>query len=133
MIPAAAAVIEDVSHGQHKIVLGASDMKSVFVVMQNSDLTEGRGHEEPIAVCGHALTAIRLSHKQGVMGTNAAVVETLAFKIAGVWYAPARIVDMNRQDQLNLGGYVKQQLALKKAREAGMSDDEIAALGLKWL
>lgn len=102
--------------------------KPVFVVWTNSDLTEGRGHQIPISVCEHEATAIRLSKRQGVQGTDATVQECEAVWHQGGWAAPVRIIPPSKED-IALQNHIDAGKAiLAKARAAGLTDDEIKQL-----
>ena len=47
-----------------------TDTKEVWVVYTNTDLTEGRGHQYPIHVCGSASTAARMRHARASRGAT---------------------------------------------------------------
>ncbi|HHO0758299.1 TPA: hypothetical protein ACRTNY_001360 [Aeromonas hydrophila] len=57
-----------------------TDTKEVWVVYTNSDLTEGRGHQYPIHVCGSASTAARMATRKGVQGSDANVSKEIAVR-----------------------------------------------------
>ncbi|MES2048819.1 MAG: hypothetical protein V4447_10490 [Pseudomonadota bacterium] len=102
--------------------------KEIWIVWQNTDLTEGRGHSEPIAYCETEATAKRLSKGKGVQGSDADIKSFEAIKHKGIWCAPIMITvptveDKRAQDSIELKRGV-----LNKARAAGLSDDDIKIL-----
>jgi len=76
----------------------AKEEKTVYVVYTNTDLTEGRGHEYPIAVCEMKSTARRLAHKKGVQGTDATVNESKSYLIRARWYGPVSMIKPSKED-----------------------------------
>ena len=68
-----------------------TDTKEVWVVYTNTDLTEGRGHQYPIHVCGSASTAARMATRKGVQGSDANVSKEIAVKVRGSWLAAKRL------------------------------------------
>lgn len=108
-----------------------SGERLVYVAMTNTDLTEGRGWQIPLAVCEAEATAIRLAKKAYVMGTDAPVEAVRLLLHDGKWYAPISIVrihpptqdDTRAQKALN-----EHREALEKAKAAGLTDEDIEAL-----
>jgi len=121
--------------------LGVEILKKepVFVVMTNTDLTEGRGEEYPLAVAKLMSTAKRLGHGEYVQGSDCRVVETfsLTVKIDGliIKLVPGRVISPTEEDvaedeieKEKLACIEKKEKALKKAKDLGLSDEDIAAL-----
>lgn len=115
--------------------------KKVFVVISNTDLTEGRGQEYAKYICELQATANRLAIGQYVMGTDCRVIEGETFalydgEILLGWFGPCgRISTPNQQDiymeKILKEDAVKAQnkkAALEKAKLAGLTDDDIQAL-----
>jgi hypothetical protein len=78
-----------------------TEKRTVWVAYTNTDCTEGRGHDVPIAVCAAEATARRLAHKQYVQGSDGPVRTMELLKIEGKWYAPSaaiNVVDPTRED-----------------------------------
>jgi hypothetical protein len=108
-----------------------SETRTVWVAYTNSDCTEGRGYEIPIAVCEMECTAIRLGKGRHVQGSDGPVKPIGLINVGGQWYAPLDALhivkpsreDLNAQKQLNA-----RREALEKAKAAGLSCDDIAAL-----
>jgi hypothetical protein len=71
-----------------------NETKSVWVAYTNTDCTEGRGFDVPIAVCTAKATAIRLARKQYVQGHDGPVREMQLVKIDGKWYAPSAAINV---------------------------------------
>jgi len=103
--------------------------QEAWVVWVNTDLTEGRGTEQPRFVCRSEGTARRLARGAGVQGTDARV--TLEWVIRakdGGWVGPVVIIEPTREDEaaeLRIG---QRRAALRKATAAGLTDEDIAAL-----
>lgn len=113
------------------------ETKPVWLTISNSDLTEGRGHPVIIAASWTPETALRLGRKQDVQGGDCRAIKALAVKVDGTWLAPRDIIKENDFDakaraarEAAEAAEVRKQLALAKARSLGMSDADIAALGV---
>ena len=106
-----------------------SEVKDVWVVETNSDCTEGRGYQYPIHVCESPATADRMAEKKGVMGSKAYVRKAIAVRVNNCWLAPVEIVKATDKDREIDERKAKQQLAVEKAKSAGLSDDDIKLLG----
>ncbi len=122
---------------QHKQEGDAVQEKKIFAVWTNTDLTEGRGREYIEYHCENESTARRLAKKNYVMGSDSRVTVEKMFYVNGRWYAPApHIVQPSREDEIEnrrleaerIAAEAKAQ-ALAKARELGMTDADLAALG----
>jgi hypothetical protein len=107
------------------------ETKPIYVVWTNTDLTEGRGHQIPIAYAESESTAARLAKKRGVMGSDADYRLFEAVKHGGHWCAPVSIerpsVDDKARDETN----ARKAAALAKARQLGLTDDDLEALQAK--
>jgi len=107
------------------------EMKTVYVAYTNTDCTEGRGSDVPIAVCTLEITAQRLASKRYVQGSDGPVRKMELVNIGGRWYAPTAAVnviaptkeDLAAQKQLDA-----KRAALEKAKAAGFTEDELRAL-----
>ena len=102
--------------------------KTVFVVWRNTDLTEGRGWQVPHAVCWKQSTAIRQAKGVDVQGSNGQVKEAKAFKIDGLWYAPAQIIHPTTEDDRNEERLKRREKIREKMLNAGISEAEITEL-----
>lgn len=103
--------------------------KEVWVVETNTDCTEGRGYDYPIHVCESEATAIRLSKRRYIQGSNAPVKKSVAVMINGSWLAPVKIESSTVEDDRNQVAINARKEAIIKAKDAGLSDDEIALIG----
>lgn len=108
-----------------------SETKTIYVVWTNTDLTEGRGHQIPIAYAESATTAARLAMKRGVMGSDADVRPFDAVKHGGYWCAPVTIERPNDRDTAIDAVNARKAAALEKARQLGLTDDDLQALQAK--
>lgn len=70
------------------------ETKTVWVAYTNTDCTEGRGHDVPIAVCSAESTARRLAKKQYVQGSDGPIRTLELVKIDGKWYAPTAAINV---------------------------------------
>lgn len=120
---------------QIKEQLQIQSSKDVFVVWTNTDRTEGRGTEVPIAVCEKKATAIRLSTGQGVMGSDARIEKSVAVRIKNQWMACVRIHAPTREDDIVQQNEDKAKIlaeareaAIAKAKELGMTDEDLKIL-----
>ena len=104
--------------------------KKIYLVKTNTDLTEGRGFQYPIAYCEILATAKRLAKGKGVMGSDANVVEYTCIKVNGEWVAPFNLVTPSQEDVGKQKKIDARNEAIKKAKEAGLSDEDIKNLGI---
>lgn len=108
-------------------------MDKIYLVVSNSDLTEGRGYPVIIYHCGKESTAIRLAQKKGVMGSPANIRSVDIVNVDGVKMVPLSAIQIERPSQDDLNAQQAKDnftAALKKAKEAGLSDEDIKALGI---
>ena len=108
------------------------ETKHLYVAYTNSDLTEGRGFDIPIAVCEIEATAIRLAKKSYVQGSDGPVRAVEIRMIDGQWWAPMRstvwTTPSTKEDIQLQAKMDARKLALEKAKAAGLSDEDIKAL-----
>jgi hypothetical protein len=111
-----------------------TEKRTVWVAYTNTDLTEGRGHDVPIAVCSAEATALRMAHKQYVQGSDGPVRSMELVKIDGKWYAPSpaiNVVEPTREDVAAQAAIDAKRDAVAKAKAAGLTDADLLALGLR--
>jgi hypothetical protein len=111
-----------------------TEKRTVWVAYTNTDCTEGRGHDVPIAVCAAEATALRLSRKQYVQGSDGPVRTMDLVKIDGKWYAPSaaiNVVEPTREDVAAQAAIDAKREAVAKAKAAGLTDADLLALGLR--
>ena len=104
--------------------------KKVYVAWTNTDMTEGRGKVIPLAVCECRATAIRMGANGSTMGSDCAVTECIAVEIEGRWLAPAQIHLPTIEDRKVQESMNKRDDAIKKARAAGLSEEDIKHLSI---
>lgn len=104
------------------------DHKTVYVAWTNTDLTEGRGRQVPLAVAELESTAIRLGHAGSVQGSNCGVTSVTAVKVGGHWLAPSIIHAPTPADERAQERTRQRRAAVDRAREAGLSEEEIKAI-----
>jgi len=111
-----------------------TEKRTVWVAYTNTDCTEGRGHDVPIAVCAAEATAIRLARKRYVQGCDGPVRKMDLVKIDGKWYAPSAaltVVEPTREDIAAQAAIDAKREAVAKAKAAGLTDADLLALGLR--
>ncbi len=110
--------------------LRITDFKTLWAVRTNSDLTEGRGREYIKHYCECHSTAIRLAKSQYVMGTNCPVEKQTLVKINGSndWWGIVRVETPTEDDLEREKFFEIRDKAFKKARDLGLSMEEIDAL-----
>lgn len=113
-----------------------SETKPIYVVWTNTDLTEGRGDQIPIAYALSPTTAKRLAHKSGVHGCDADVRQFEAILHGGRWCAPVRLELPSPEDREEDAKMARAEAAraakaaaIEKARSLGMTEEELKALG----
>lgn len=104
------------------------ETKAVWVVWTNTDLTEGRGWELPLHVAESPETASRLGRKGYVMGTDCHVTEEVAVKVNGKWLIPGCIAQESAEDKAARLKREAREAAATRAKAAGLSEADIAAL-----
>ena len=132
-----------------KIVI--TNRKTVWVAYTNTDCTEGRGYDIPIAVCELEVTARRLARGRHdwnpttpaggnarrlargrhVQGSDGPVWPVDLLEINGKWYAPSEafyVKEPTRDDDKEQARLDAKREALEKARAAGLTDADLAAL-----
>lgn len=100
----------------------------MFVVYTNTDLTEGRGYQYPIAWAEVRTTAIRQAHKKGVMGSDAEVREVTGFRVGRNTYGPVRLEAPSADDAAKEAVNKARREAIERAKTAGLSDEDVAAI-----
>ena len=112
--------------------------QTVFVVMTNADLTEGRGRGSAHLVCETATTAARLGRGKYVQGADCPVLEVEPALINGELWIPLNMVPIQRATTEDLATEHRlalearragrQAAAIARAKAAGLSDDDIAEI-----
>ena len=103
----------------------------IWIVVSNTDLTEGRGMETIIAYSMSKTTAERLAKGKGVQGTNAYVRPSTAYKLNNQWYVPICSGEMNYpndQDRAKDTLEKRKQEVHDKALSLGLTEEEIGLL-----
>ena len=104
------------------------DIKAVWIAWTNTDLTEGRGFSFPLYVTDSWETAVRLGNKGGVMGGGCPITKATAYRKGGTWFVPGRVVAESGEDAIKRKAREAREAALERAKAAGLSDDDLAAL-----
>lgn len=107
------------------------DRKTVYVAYTNSDLSEGRGHDIPIAVCESPSTAARLARGRYVMGSDGPVRPVSMLLIDGSWFIhwwAVEIIQPSKEDIAIQSIIDARGAAIQKALAAGLTKSDIEAL-----
>lgn len=111
-----------------------NEKKTIWVAFSNTDCTEGRGYDYPIAVCTTEATARRLARKQYIQGSDGPVREMEMVEIDGNWFAPRGALYLNEPTREDVASQIiidtKREAAVR-AKAAGLSDDDLKALGYR--
>ena len=108
-----------------------TNRKTVWAAYTNTDCNEGRGCDVPIAVCLSEVTARRLARGRYIQGSDGPVRAVELLKINGGWYAPSTafsVMSPTREDDKEQARLDAKHEALEKARAAGLTDADLAAL-----
>lgn len=117
-----------------------TEEKPVWVIINNTDLNEGRGIQFIQMTCEKEITARRLAKGAGIQGHDAEVIETKAYKINNLswWFAPCRIVepttfDLYQEEEERAQAEAKKELELvrQRARDLGLSEEDLKILQSK--
>jgi hypothetical protein len=111
--------------------------RKIYTVWTNTDLTEGRGGEYAKVHTALKATARRLAKGGYVQGSDCRVTEERMIHIDGQWYAPGPKVDPGTREDIEEERRLEAEArareakrqAIRRARELGMTEEEIAALG----
>jgi hypothetical protein len=102
-----------------------SEKQEIYVVWTNTDLTEGRGKQIPIAYSVSMRCALRLAKGKGVMGSDADVRSFTADLRNGYVCAPVQLVEPTKKDIDLDDNDARRQSAIDKALQLGVSEDEL--------
>ncbi|WP_139231097.1 hypothetical protein [Geopseudomonas sagittaria] len=113
-----------------------AETQTIYVVWTNTDLTEGRGHQIPIAYALSQTTARRIASRRGVQGSDAEVQPFEAILHRGRWCAPVSIERPSKADEEKdralaaaAAARAARDAAIEKARSMGMTEEDLKALG----
>lgn len=121
------------SEKQACLLSQASEKKAVWVAYTNTDCTEGRGQDVPIAVCALEATAMRLARGRYVQGTDGPVRPLELVSVDGKWYAPTATIDVIEPTPADMASQAvldTKRQAVAKAKAAGLTDEDLRALGV---
>lgn len=99
-----------------------------YVVVSNTDLTEGRGFSVHLGYTESLQCARRLAKGKGVQGTDAYVQKCRLYQIEGDLYGPITFTRPTPEDiELDARDRAHAE-AIAAARKAGLTDEQIEAL-----
>ena len=111
-----------------------TEQRIVYVAYTNSDRTEGRGHDIPIAHCELEATAIRLAKGRYVQGSDGPVRPVTLVKHGDRWYMPTAAINIIGPSEEDASAQARKDAkaeALQKAKALGLSEADLKALGVK--
>lgn len=109
-----------------------SERITLWAVYTNTDLTEGRGREHVKHFCKTQATANRLAKKGYVQGTDCPVREIEVLDFNGRMCLPTsliNVVEPTREDNAEQMRLTARQVAIEKAKAAGLTDDDLKLIG----
>lgn len=111
------------------------DARDLWVVLKNTDDTEGRGALYISHVCALEATALRIARGKYVMGSDCPIEKVRSYKINDYWLQPSPVVpasdeDRRNQAEIDAARSVKgmAEKALAEAEELGLSQEHVDAL-----
>jgi hypothetical protein len=107
-----------------------TETKEVWLVIQNTDNTEGRGKQFVAHVCEIEATAIRLGRGNYVQGSNCPIEKTVAVRTGRYWLGPVVIQEPSKDDDKTQEKLNAKRDAFQKAISAGLSEDDLRAMGV---
>lgn len=99
-----------------------------FVAWSNTDLTEGRGSQIPIAVSKSYSCAERLGRKKGVQGSDASVKKDWLIRLGGQYYGRINLNYATVEDTTNDTKYQQYKEAVARAQALGLTGDDLKIL-----
>jgi len=102
--------------------------KDGFVVVVNSDTTEGRGYLVPFAITATETTAIRLAKGRSVQGSDGEVRQVPILSVGDWYYGPVDIIPPTEEDRKNEERRKKMQIIYDKCKVAGLTKEELDLL-----
>lgn len=109
----------------------AEKRETVWAVFTNSDLTEGRGREYVKHFCRLKATALRLAKRGYVQGSDCPVKPMEVLNLDGQRVLPMsviRVEEPTKDDEAHELSLQRREAAIQKAKEAGLSPEEIALI-----
>ena len=105
--------------------------KEAWYVIGNTDNTEGRGRNVVLFTCQTRATAIRLSRKKGVMGSDAHIEKGNTFTCDNTTYGKVYTESPCKEDIDYQTRIDEHEALIEKAKELGLSQDEINKLSVR--
>ena len=99
-----------------------------YVVMQNTDRTEGRGEELPITVTLNETVAVDASKGQGVMGSDAHIKRAAIFYNGAQPYGPVKLHKPSNHQIQRTQELEAKSAVISKAKDLGLTQGEIDTL-----
>lgn len=113
----------------------AIDKDIIYGVYTNTDCTEGRGEEYPIAFCWLFSTAIRLSKGKGVMGSDARIKKIDVLRIGDQRAILTEYIRVHSPTTADLAADAAKERydeTVKRLRELGVTESEIQTIARRY-
>ncbi len=107
------------------------EQEILWAVYSNTDLNEGRGQQYVKHFCKLHSTAIRLAKKGYVQGTDCPVESVKVLVLEGQRVLPTALLKIEEgtmEDEQKEKVLLMREDAFKRAKEAGLSDEDIKLL-----
>ncbi len=109
--------------------LKITETRTVWVAYTNTDCTEGRGYQVPLAVCESEATARRIGKGRFVMGADCPVETATAVRVdRGPWLVPGFIQPASEKDKAAQAVIDSQRSIVERAKALGLTEEEIKSL-----
>lgn len=102
--------------------------REAWLIEVNTDLTEGKGHNVPLALCSIEATANRMARGRNVQGSAGNVSPVKLIAIGGRWYGPVDILEPSAEDVTVQKATDASRAVVARAKAAGLNDADIEAL-----
>ena len=121
---------EGLHYAKRKIIdlINAGNIQSAWVVLRNSDLTEGKGIPVVACVCTNKVTAKNRAKGINTMGSNGVIAPVTVYRCDGWWYGPINLIYPTKKEEEEEKIMLKRKQVIQKAREAGLTDEDIDIL-----
>lgn len=105
--------------------LTIQDHRTVYIAYTNTDLTEGRGFQYPLAISESMATVKRLGKGKSVQGCDCDCRIGTAVKINNQWLAPFRLITPSKEDLLEDKKTHERLDIIDRMKSCGFSTEEI--------
>jgi hypothetical protein len=105
-------------------------VKDVFVVVSNTDLTEGKGVKIILGIYESESHADYMGKRKYVMGSDCPIERQKSYRIDDKWYGPVTILSAPEQFVKEDKKLAVKRAAIEKARKMGLTEEDIKDIQL---